>query len=68
MFCFTSFQVDYNPSSLVTMGGVSFSMSHFTIDKNGQEEKIRSNFTLGVTDLKATAKKMADQIWALTDH
>jgi len=64
----TSFQVDYNSSSLVTMGGVSFSMSHFTFDNNGQPEKIRSNFTLGVTDLKATAKKMADQIWTLTDY
>ena len=58
------FQVEYDPASIKTAGVISFASNYATYLINGKTVRFHSSSDLQITDITATAKSLAHQIWA----
>ncbi|VDI20440.1 Hypothetical predicted protein [Mytilus galloprovincialis] len=55
-------KVEYDPTSIKTVGGVSFTNNFVTYTLYGQTVRLHSSTDLKITDITATAKTVAHQI------
>ncbi|CAC5403941.1 unnamed protein product [Mytilus coruscus] len=55
-------KVEYDPTSIKTVGGVSFTNNFVTYTLYGQTVRLHSSTDLKITDITATAKSVAHQI------